>query len=67
VRACAAPSGRPLRAERCDDRITVGDIVARAELTGVDLHSLVEREVLFSRTEEFEKLIVTGVASPRSR
>lgn len=51
--------------ERGYDRTTVGDIAARADLTERTFFRYFtdKREVLFSGTEEFEKLIVSAVAS----
>src|ERR1019366_8775846 len=48
--------------ERGYDRTTVGDIAARAERTFFRYFTD-KREVLFSGSEELEKLIVSGVAS----
>src|SRR3954447_14841694 len=54
--------------ERGYDRTTVGDIAARAELTERTFFRYFtdKREVLFSGTEEFERLIVSAVASAPS-
>ena len=51
--------------ERGYDRTTVADIAARAELTERTFFRYFtdKREVLFSGTEEFEKLLMSGVAN----
>ncbi|HTJ82883.1 MAG TPA: TetR family transcriptional regulator [Polyangiaceae bacterium] len=51
--------------ERGYDRTTVSDIAARADLTERTFFRYFtdKREVLFAGTEEFEKLIVAGVAN----
>jgi AcrR family transcriptional regulator len=61
LRAAAAE----LFEERGYDRTTVGDIAARADLTERTFFRYFtdKREVLFSGSEELEKLIVDGVAS----
>jgi AcrR family transcriptional regulator len=54
--------------ERGYDRTTVGDIAARADLTERTFFRYFtdKREVLFSGSEELEKLIVSGVRTPAS-
>src|SRR5258708_34003349 len=58
-------AARELFEERGYDGTTVGDIAARADLTERTFFRYFtdKREVLFSGSEELEKLIVSGVAS----